>query len=193
MNGMKTTAKSIFSEGEDKDFAYIQKFMDRWEIVIFSMTQPAGEGKREVIQEAQYSVNVLAMVLSLVRAGSHSLEKFDLGPKLIKSLQSEIPELSQLPKEIRIEAPQKPEVSDELFMFGLIQRGSFLTSVPHTTFVGSMNPGTHPVQTTYVQQTAYQLEFTNKIHRFRYWLAVNKLMPDAKGLQPTKPFERMLP
>jgi hypothetical protein len=156
--------------------------MDRWETVIFLMTQPTGESEREVIQEARYSVNVLTLVLSFVRAGYHTFEKVDFGTKLIKLLQSEMPELYQLPKDIQIKASQEPEVSDELILFGLIQREPFMTSEPYWNQTGPRS-----IQTSYREQTAYQLEFTIKMHRFRYWLTVNKLMPDERGLRPNKP------
>lgn len=172
----KEAAKSIFSEGEDKDFAFIQKSMDRWETVIFLMTQPMGESEREVIQEARYSVNVLALVLSFVRDGYHS---FAGGFGFSELLPSE---LYPLPEDIRIETSQRPEmseVSDELIMFGLIQEES---RMKHSAF-----------HKDFGQETVYQLEFTNKMHRFRYWLTVNKLMPDERAWRPNKPFERMSP
>jgi hypothetical protein len=175
----KEAKERIFSEGEDLDFKYIQKSMDRWEPVIFSMDRRTKDRQDEVIQEASYKVNLLALLLFFVRDGSVEINDSDVAHKVDLLLGSN-PELQKLPEQTYIAASRAPRLEDELLMFGLIQRAQFTQSFPQMTRSGDMQ---------YRQEVKYRLEFTGKVQRFRYWLAVNGLMPQETRLQPDKPFE----
>ena len=176
----KEAGERIFSEGEDKDFKYIQKAMDRWEPVIFSMTRATEGYKKEVVQEASYTVNVLALLLLFVRAGTTAIDDSNVPGKVKDILLDASPALGNLPEGLGIWVSQAPRLEDELLMFGLIERTQFMQSFPHMTRSGDMQ---------YHQQAGYRLEFTGKLQRFRYWLAVNGLMPQEAKLQADKPFE----
>ena len=176
--------EGIFSPGEDKDFTYIQKSMDRWEPVIFSITRTTEGGGREVIQEGSYKVNVLAILLSFVRDGYFEFEDSYVPGRMKNMLLEATPELKELPKDLFIEVSQAPVVVEELLMFGLIQRTEFKQSIPRYTTTGEL---------VYHEQFTYRPEFSGKIHRFRYWLAVKGFMPQEASLQPDKPFERTRP
>jgi hypothetical protein len=175
----KEAKERIFSEGEDLDFKYIQKSMDRWEAVIFSMYRRTQDRKDEVIQEGRYTVNLLALLLLFVRDGCVAIDDSDVAHKVDLLLGSN-PELQKLPEQTYIAASRAPRLEDELLMFGLIQRAQFTQSFPQMTRSGDMQ---------YRQEVKYRLEFTGKVQRFRYWLAVNGLMPQETRLQPDKPFE----
>jgi hypothetical protein len=178
---MKKEAKErIFSEGEDKDFKYIQKAMDRWEPVTFSMCRQTKGGKDEVIQEGSYKVNVLALLLLFVRDGNFEINDRDVPGAVRDMLLGANPELRKLPEAVSILAAKAPRLEDELLMFGLIERTQFMQSFPQMTRSGDMQ---------YRQEVRYRLEFTDKLQRFRYWLAVNGLMPQEAKLQADKPFE----
>ena len=180
----KEATESIFSPGEDKDFRYIQKCMDRWEPVMFSMTRTAEGGKKEIIQEASYTVNVLAILLLFVR-DDYIEFRDSIVPDMVKNmLLKATPTFEKLPEDLKIEVSQEPRLEDELLMFGLIQRTQFTESTPYYTRDGDYQ---------YRQQVRDRLEISGKIHRFRYWLAVNGLMPQEASLQPKKPFERTQP
>jgi hypothetical protein len=176
----KEAGERIFSEGEDKDFKYIQKAMDRWEPVIFSMYRRTKDRKDEVIQGASYKVNLLALLLFFVRDGSVEINDSFVPGRVINMLWDVSPELQKAPEGLRIVVSQAPCLEDELLMFGLIERKQFMQSFPQMTRSGDMQ---------YHQQVRYGFEFTNKVQRFRYWLAVNGLMPQETRLQPDKPFE----
>jgi hypothetical protein len=176
---MKKEAKErIFSEGEDLDFKYIQKTMDRWEPVDFSMYRRI-EDRKEVIQEGRYTVNLLALLLLFVRDGYIAIADSDVPGKVKDMLLGASPLLKELPEGHQIWASQAPRLQDELLMFGLIQRTQFTHSIPQVTRSGDLQ---------YRQEVTYRLEFTDKLQRFRYFLAVNKLMPKETGLRPEKPF-----
>lgn len=178
---MKKEAKErIFSEGEDLDFKYIQKSTDRWEPVIFSMYRRAEDRKEEVIQEASYKVNLLSMLLRLVQAGDVEFNDRDVPDVVRDMLLGGSPELQKAPEGLRIVVSQAPRLGDELLMFGLIERKQFMQSIPEMTRSGDRQ---------YRQEVRYGFEFTGKVQRFRYWLAVNGLMPQETRLQPDKPFE----
>lgn len=176
----KDAGERIFSEGEDRDFKYIQKSMDRWEPVIFSMKRATEGGKKEVVQEASYTVNLLALLLLFVRAGYTNIADSNVPDKVKEMLVDASPELGKLPGDLYIGVSQAPRLEDELLMFGLIQRTQSMGSIPHVTRAGDLQ---------YHQVVGYQLEFTAKVHRFRYWLAVNGLMPQEARLQPDKALE----
>ncbi len=184
-NLKKEAAESIFSPGEDKDFRYIHKSMDRWESAIFSMTRAGGKGKEEVVKEASYTVNVLGVVLLVVRDGNIEFNDSDVSHKLRNILLRASPALQELPKDLHIVVSQAPRLEDELRMFGLIQRTQFMETVPYFTY-----PLNSPAEQHYYQRTQYRLEFTDKMERFRYWLAVNGFMPQEARLQPNKPFDQ---
>jgi hypothetical protein len=176
----KEAGERIFSEGEDKDFKYIQKAMDRWEPVIFSMYRRTKDRQDEVIQEASYKVNLLALLLFFVRDGSVEINDSFVPGRVINMLWDVSPELQKAPEGLRIVVSQAPRLEDELLMFGFIERKQFMQSFPQMTRSGDMQ---------YHQQVRYGFEFTNKVQRFRYWLAVNGLMPQETRLQADKPFE----
>ena len=176
----KEAKERIFSEGEDKDFKYIQKAMDRWEPVIFSMYRRTEGGKHEDLQEGSYKVNVLAMLLLFIRGGYFEIDDSYVPGKVRDMLLGANPAVKELPEDLYIDVSQAPRLEDELLMFGLIQRTQFMESFPRMTRSGDMQ---------YRQEVRYRFEFTGKVQRFRYWLAVNGLMPQEARLQPDKPFE----
>jgi len=134
----------IFSEGEDKDFAFIQKSLDCWETVMFLMTRQV-EGEKQVVQEASYSVNLLAVVLSKVRTDSitNAIIRDDLYNLLLK----ETPEFQKLSNDLSVVVSQAPEVVDKLNMFGLLQEKQYTQTYPHVTRAGD---------TQYVQEIMYR-------------------------------------
>jgi hypothetical protein len=176
----KETKERIFSEGEDLDFKYIQKTMDRWEPVNFSMHRRVQGREDEVIQEGSYTVNLLALLSLFVRDGNISIDDSDVPGVVRNMLLGANPEFKKLPEHLYLEVSKAPRLEDELLMFGLIQRTQFTQSFPQMTRSGDMQ---------YRQETRYRLEFTDKLQRFRYWLAVNGLMPQEGKLQADKPFE----
>ena len=180
----KDAGERIFSEGEDKDFKYIHKSMDRWEPVIFSMEGGTEGGKKEVIQEASYTVNLLALLLLFVRAGYTNIADSNVPDKVKEMLVGASLTLRNLPEDLTLEISRAPRLEDELLMFGLVQRTQSTESIRHITLAGDLQ---------YHQVLGYHLEFTPKVHRFRYWLAVNGLMPEEARLQPDKPFELTRP
>jgi hypothetical protein len=180
----KEAKERIFSEGEDLDFKYIQKSMDRWEPVIFSMDRRTKDRQDEVIQEASYKVNLLALLLFFVRDGSVEINDSFVPGRVINMLWDVSPELQKAPEGLRLVVSQAPRLEDDLLMFGLIERKQFMQSFPKMTASGDVQ---------YHQQVKYGFEFTGKVQRFRYWLAVNGLMPQETRLQPDKPFEAPRP
>ena len=76
-----------------------------------------------------------------------------------------------------------PRLGAELQMYNFLGQSQYLTSERPSTSLGYPLRSVSP---EYVTRTRFNLQFTEKVHRFRYWLAVSKKLPEEIRIECTE-------
>jgi len=161
-------AKNLFSEQENIDFEYIHNTLNENDIVINQITK---NGKTENKQEAIYSVTKLSLLIFTLDNYPFQFHESYLHNVLYKAFKSYFAKSEVLSEKLNIHF-QAPEFISELLMFGLIQWEQYIDSSSR-----------HNTPLTRIESKK-RLIFSPKIFRFKYWLAVNKLMPQELSFTP---------
>ncbi len=157
--------QEVFSSGEQKDFSFIHNALNRGGTAMFVMRKG-----NEVVRTSALEFNVLAAVLEL--AGSHHSFSYSFPNHLVRLLEELDCGLSAEPPEY-LSLELKENIQDGLEKFGLLRQ----TQV----FERSIAAAIHQEPPT----TSYKQEFTDKMQRFRYWLAFTETALDELELKPS--------
>jgi hypothetical protein len=163
----------IFTESEDRDFQYIHSRLNHRKPVTY-VRNIKSETKPETKIELHYSVGIVSLVQAIFEAGFHLYDDFDakwLLEEAVKSLVSK--EDAQ-----GMQCKDHPKLSNDLLMFGFLQNFTFTKNVRDYQLFGESKGYRTEVETRF--------EFTPKVHRFRYWLSVNKFAQDTIDILPNK-------
>ncbi len=160
----KSGEEGIFDKREVSDFGYIWQRLDRYESVEFQLGHYLGQ-KKEILETYGFRVHLQNLVVNLdgIMRSEYDSAKLRF---FFSQLFSE-----KLPQEdskngIFVVCSQWPELTRELLMFGLLQRAT----KTETPFGGS---------DTFQLRTSYSYLFTEKMYRFKYWLAHSGQLSDV--------------
>jgi len=164
---LKSQQAGPFAEGEDRDFRYIWNALDRWEPVIFQELQDK-TGYKMPVRELTVVVRQRSILPFL--AGPND---FEHNERSISHILREHVQPSLLMKEspvdnTSIHLARCPDLTQEFLMFGLIER----RERPQRQ-VGERRLSTW----LSFEPKLYTLVYTQKMERFKYWLAFNGLLP----------------
>lgn len=165
----KKEMASVFPQGEARDFEYVWEQLDRYDPVVF----------RHVIERDQSSIehprltfffHVASLLPKLSGASNYVYNENDLIRLLRDTLGDQIPNNFELAKGEKYELVSSPRIADELLRYGFVTRfhkGISSTSDSHAY---------HPFRA--MQNGPYVLMYTERIERFKYWLAVEGKLPN---------------
>lgn len=157
---------SAFSESESADFQFITSKLDRFEQfeIEISLQEQVGEKQQVkwVIQSAErYEVNLLSIIPFISSARDYTFSAYDVSYILLENLFPK----DESGNHKKIECNQYPDLSNELLMYGLLAR----TPSPPPQ-------GNHEILSM-MRGSSYELVFTEKMEKFKYWMAFNRKMP----------------
>lgn len=166
-------AGGVFSSTENADFGYIWKSLSR--MVPIVVTQEVLEvqkekGSHQWRTACTYNLHVnVATVLAIaisartVEYRARDLDEF-LGRQIATAVSDN--DAADVPKR-RYQVEGFAPVIDELMMFGFVE----IIHFPEPNEQGSR-------LMSLISQSTYRHVYTQKLHRFRYWLAHKGLLPD---------------
>jgi len=161
---LRSQRGGVFAEGEDRDFCYIWDTLDRWEPFVFAQFQNEG-GHKKTLLELRLLAHIRSIVPFLAEPGQFEYYRWSVSRVLGEQVQPALPIKASADDKISIELIRYPDLSEELLMFGLIERQERPQSRLPEIFRG-------------VGPTAlYTHVYAQKIERFKYWLAFNGIMP----------------
>lgn len=180
LNRMKERQRQggIFTQSEESDFHYIHSRLNHRKPVTYVRNTKSETGT-ELKTEFHCSVGIVSLVQAIFEAGFYSYE--DDYAQLL--LEDALKNLLSEEEAKGMRCNDYPELSNDLLMFGFIQNVTFTKNVRDFQLFGQSKGYRTEVETRF--------EFTSKVHRFRYWLVVNKLAQDSidilpnNGMQPT--------
>ena len=170
--------EAIFSPQEDRDFAFICHALDRAEEFVFERRHKEG-GERAVLGSYACRVNLLSSLTWLLEQSVRSFTDRELADHLVSRIRA----TGDVGEDESLHATFFPRLGAELQMYNFLGQSQYLTSEP---------PSTHDPYFTlsksaqYVTRTRFDLQFTEKVHRFRYWLAVSKKLPEEIRIERTE-------
>jgi hypothetical protein len=166
VNRLKGQQSGPFTEGEEQDFRYIWNAFDRWEPVMFEELQ--GQPGYQLPTRTVTVVVRQRSFLSFL-AGPEDFEhrETSISRILTKQIQPLLPLKESSVDNTRISIERCPNLSEELLMFGLIER----RERPQR----QMDP--KRLSMLSFEQKLFTLVYTQKMERFKYWLAFNGLLP----------------
>lgn len=151
----------IFSESENKDFAYIKNQLDYNELMGVVVTK---KNSNEKIDK-KFEVNILSLMPWLTGKEHPRYHDHLISNIIIQILCSKHITLS---KDEEIKTLADIEIGDELLLFGLIQR----EEVQARPYIRSRS-----FNSMFELGTEYCYVYTPKMERFKYWLAYNNMFP----------------
>jgi len=162
LDRLKESGKQwIFDGRETSDFEYIWSRLDRFEPVEFALVrQPPGQPGQavEVIETARFRVHLQNLVAKLDGIMGAEYVGHLLSGFFFRTLSEKLPKQGDGRKDISFRQSRQLDLSGELRMYGLLQTSQ--KTVPSSSFTQS------PVSTT-----QFCLVFTEKMYRFKFWLA----------------------
>jgi len=157
-----------FSASETQDFEYIWAKVDRYEPVVFIHKEGMGESEAE-LGRYTVGVHVGSLLPELSGSSSYEFDKHDILNLAYSKRSQALSAIIELPSNAPIEIDTWPDIGDELLRYGFLSR--FHKPVPPT--------GTS-IRYMLVRTSGFGLMFTEKLERFKYWLAQNDRL--AEGL-----------
>ena len=161
--------ENIFNQAEEKDFSYIYNSLNKEATIQFHKNK-----QDEIVDTYNFSLNIISIIFNYIDYGFYIYDWYTL-----KSVLSELfkKSLGIKDKEVSIICTRCPELKNILLMYGLIKQSQYLDTISKTPMFpyGSTNVLVNP---KYYTETKLRWEFTEKMHRFRYWIAFkNYLLP----------------
>jgi hypothetical protein len=156
----------VFSVSEARDFENIWKRVDRFEPVVYSLLKPVDKSFCEIGSYA-FEVHIGSLLPAISKASEY--EYFGIN----QILQSQVPkELPVKANDERINLISKLEIGNELLMYGFLSRFNKNTS------------STGPVSSFTFITDRYGLMYTDKLERFKYWMALKGNLADEVRWRP---------
>lgn len=164
----------IFTDSEERDFQYIYSKLNDRRSVIYTKKTMLGDTGKETKLEMYYSVGTVSLVQAIFESGYNLYEEY-VSRFLLKDALKAL--LSK--EEVQdIYCSKYPEIGNDLLMYGFMQNVTFTKNVrDHRGFLFGKADG-------YETKVETRYEFTPKVHRFRYWLAVQGLGQNGIDLLP---------
>ena len=159
----------IFARGEREDFEYIWHTLDRYEPVAFGKCLRQKGFESKLLESLSADVHTGSLVVAL---SSHC--RFGLSPRHFAWRVAELlvrahPQTSvQQPENMFWGCSQGPSIEEELLMFGLM---GIISSIESPTLQAGPSAA--------VLRTQQNYAFSDKMNRFKYWLAFNGQLPQV--------------
>ena len=163
-------AKGVFSAAEEADFTYLWNSLDRTNELIVEEKESVGtqDGSRMLITVAKHKFSLhlgslVGQLITLDRTQYPFRLEYILGEKceiILPAKQESV--IKNVFNVTKFEDPR-----DELLTYGLIQ--GFHEPAPQRS----------EVRVSYFSPVREKYPFTEKMYRFRYWLAFTKKLPEA--------------
>ncbi len=166
---------TIFSISERSDFGYILKKLDRYEEVVFQHIRDerqlgkaplVGLGEQrgpQILTEYHFKFNLISIIPRISGVESHLYHVYHI-EKLIKDeLKDHLPK--NLSEKESLKLSLYPDPAIELLMYGMLDR--YYENVIDQTSRSYLR-----------QKRSSMLLFTDKLERFKYWLAIEGKLPD---------------
>jgi len=159
-----TSEFGIFTKAEVEDFQYIFDKLNRQEsFTVEEKTQEHLDGGRSnewtTTWSKQYRVNVASIVTFLATNGIHQYGRRDVPQMLLEQLYPNRG-LEQIKGKMTL-CDDAPDLSDELLMYGLLRSLDIQSTQ-------------NEARTMPMFLRSFKLVYTDKIHRFRYWMSYNE-------------------
>jgi hypothetical protein len=155
-NALSNIEPNIFTGSEEKDFSYIYSQLNRFEDVKVEIT----EKEKKSIE--MYSINLASLIPFI---STPEFDKWLLSSILKRELFN-----TNIGANLNIFATFSKKIDEELLMYGLLVREFIpprsINSSSHPAFIGLINRG------------QYSLFFSEKFHRFKYWLSKNDMFSE---------------
>jgi hypothetical protein len=180
--------QTIFSVSERSDFNYIQKKLDRYEEVVFQHIRDERTKGRpplfgsddqkgpQVLTEHHFKFNLISMIPRISGVASHLYHVHHIANLITDELKEHLPK--NLPREESLNLSLYPDLATELLMYGMVDR-YYENVTDHTS------------RSYLRQQHSSMLLFTNKLERFKYWLAIEGKLPDRIQWSVEKTIEQI--
>ena len=169
----QSTDQQVFSGSENADFNYMWQRLDRFELLVASVLQNI-EGKNKEIERREFRIHLQGIIAHLDKIMYSEYEYFKLEYFLRELLKNALPSSDLIPKNAFVKFTTQPNFFNELLMYGLLNRTQKMES-PRGSFSQSFE-----------LRTSYAYVFTEKMYRFKYWLAYHNKLPKEVKWEPNK-------
>ena len=162
----KASGPGIFSDSEDRDFAYVWDTMNRRERVEFHHVRRTGK-EEEVVQSFLFLLNVRSLIPMISDHDSFEYHYWRVGDIVAGAARAAMPSWRSLPKGESVELKECPDIGGELLMFGFVERSQ------------RVSRGAGVKLSPFPSGPEVALVYTERIERFKYWLANKGLLPHS--------------
>lgn len=157
----KSGEQGIFDGREASDFEYIWSRLDRFEPIEFELVQRQQGQAEKVLETWRFLVHLQNLVATIDEIMGPEYDTNALFESLHTILAEKLPKQDYGKTNARVGESPLFDLPDELRMYGLLQRSQkTVESVSHVCY---------PAQA--VPTTTFCDVFTEKMYRFKYWLA----------------------
>lgn len=169
-----TSEGKAFSGNESADFKYVYNALNRPEKLIIEISSQVIDSDQKqpewIVQFVeQYEVNLSSLIPFISSPRTFEYSHRGINDLLIEQLHSK--KERDKNKNNKYECKQCPELSDELLMYGLLTR----VHIPPPQGEGRI---------ARMMYRSYKLAYTEKMEKFKYWMAFNKKMPLEIAIHP---------
>lgn len=155
----------VFSESENRDFGYIWEKLDRLESVKFEEKVKREGNEWELICTHKFSVHIGSLIPFISDSTNSDYESYLIYHLLEDLLKPHLKKEKNLDeKNIRIDLKSYPDIGDELLMYGFTQRVHIPPPQEENQFFRAMH-------------RSFKFVYSERIDRFKYWLAFKGLLP----------------
>lgn len=168
----QSTDQQVFSGSENADFNYIWQRLDRYEVFVASVVQ-AVEGKMKALEHREFRIHLQGIIADLDKIMYSEYVPYLLDRFLYELLDKALPSNDSIPKGASVNFTTMPDIFHELLMYGFLNRTQKMES-----------PSGANLRQTFTLRTSYVYVFTEKIYRFKYWLAYHKKLPQGVKWEP---------
>ncbi len=153
---------SIFTSSEEKDFAFIYSQLNRFEDIEVSISRQGNLDEKvanEVVEK--YSINLASLIPFVSTSGNHEYKKYEI-------LQKILSEIFPNKTKDNLSVSKMVDMADELTMYGFFKKNY----IPAVSINGDRGLG------NFLRPAKYELIYSEKFERYKYWLKVNGKMPE---------------
>lgn len=161
----KDAKGGVFSESEEKDFSYIWKQFDREEVTKFAVIATQ-DGKRIEKASVEAMVSCQPLVAHINEYMTHEFDYHYIESRLRQAVGDELRALTALPEKHGLSVSSRAALGLELRTFGLLRQET---------------------ETDYFfdkLRTVHKVYLSEKMWRFRYWLAFKGLISESDPMKP---------
>ncbi|MFA5845236.1 MAG: toll/interleukin-1 receptor domain-containing protein [Coriobacteriia bacterium] len=165
------SAASVFTPAEEAEFEQIWATLDRTVVIHAKVTTPSRGDGDDVVEPALPIGVQLGSYVALVIAAGYEFSAREGYSVLNQPVKDFV--LERVPGALEVSVEDIPSVTDELTMYGLLDRVVDTTPMDGSALTRTVRIWSGP---------NYWSVWTNKSQRLRYWLAYNDRLPTSVEL-----------